>query len=201
MGRGRGPLGAEPEVWGDSEVFSNWHSPARGGMVDYTSSRITHEVHPIGLRPRIPLASLPHVGLFALALPPSPGRFRDGFVGATRPTFTRAVAESDSERIGSERTTRLVAHVRATSRGHKELSLPTMTNEEALITSGFEEMGLRDTTLAALGRMGLVTPSPIQANLVPPAVAGRDCLGNAPTGTGKTCAFLIPILESIDDRE
>src|SRR4051794_39500803 len=55
--------------------------------------------------------------------------------------------------------------------------------------------------LAALGRLGFDEPTPVQAELIPPAMAGRDCLGNAPTGTGKTAAFLIPILESIDERE
>jgi ATP-dependent RNA helicase DeaD len=37
--------------------------------------------------------------------------------------------------------------------------------------------------------------------MIAPALAGRDCVGNAPTGTGKTAAFLIPVLERIDDRE
>jgi ATP-dependent RNA helicase DeaD len=55
--------------------------------------------------------------------------------------------------------------------------------------------------LAALARAGFHEPSPIQEHLIVPAVAGRDCLGNAPTGTGKTAAFLIPILEQLDERE
>lgn len=66
---------------------------------------------------------------------------------------------------------------------------------------GFDEMGLRETTLAALARAGYKAPSPIQAQLVAHAVAGRDCLGNAPTGTGKTAAFLIPILEAVDEKD
>jgi len=68
-------------------------------------------------------------------------------------------------------------------------------------TSGFEGLGLRPTTLAALALVGYHTPSPIQAELIAPAVAGRDCLGNAPTGTGKTAAFLVPILEKIDEKD
>ena len=66
---------------------------------------------------------------------------------------------------------------------------------------GFHGMGLSDLTLAALARSKYETPSPVQAQLIPPAMAGRDCLGNAPTGTGKTAAFLVPILEKIDDRD
>jgi ATP-dependent RNA helicase DeaD len=60
---------------------------------------------------------------------------------------------------------------------------------------------LSDGLLVALDRVGFREPSPIQAALIPPALAGRDCLGNAPTGTGKTAAFLVPILERIDDRD
>jgi ATP-dependent RNA helicase DeaD len=73
--------------------------------------------------------------------------------------------------------------------------------QDAPALGGFEAMGLRGTTLAALERVGYREPSPIQARMIAPAVAGRDCLGNAPTGTGKTAAFLVPILEAIDDRD
>ncbi len=76
-----------------------------------------------------------------------------------------------------------------------------MPQEETPVVGGFDGMGLRETTLAALARMGYSDPSPIQAALIALAVTGRDCLGNAPTGTGKTAAFLVPILESIDERD
>ena len=66
---------------------------------------------------------------------------------------------------------------------------------------GFRELGLDDVSLAALARAGFTVPSPIQEHLIPPALAGRDCLGNAPTGTGKTAAFLMPILEAIDENQ
>lgn len=65
---------------------------------------------------------------------------------------------------------------------------------------GFEGLGLRATTLEALKRCGYHHPSPIQLQLIPQALEGRDCVGNAPTGTGKTAAFLIPVLEKIDDH-
>jgi ATP-dependent RNA helicase DeaD len=67
--------------------------------------------------------------------------------------------------------------------------------------SSFSEFGLRETTLRALDRAGFKTPSPIQERMIAHAIAGRDCLGNAPTGTGKTASFLIPILEQIDERD
>jgi len=87
---------------------------------------------------------------------------------------------------------------------HKELSLPTMTIEplqEATTPEGFGHLGLKEVTLAALARVGYRAPSPIQEQLIAPAIAGRDCLGNAPTGTGKTAAFLVPILECVDEKD
>jgi len=80
----------------------------------------------------------------------------------------------------------------------------TSENAETEIeTTGitFADLGLSETSLRALARAGFQSPSPIQAGLIPAAVAGRDCLGNAPTGTGKTAAFLLPALEKIDERE
>jgi len=68
-------------------------------------------------------------------------------------------------------------------------------------TITFADLGLGEIALRSLERAGYKTPSPIQARLIPAALDGRDCLGNAPTGTGKTAAFLLPILERIDERE
>ena len=83
----------------------------------------------------------------------------------------------------------------------KELSLSTMIQEEeALTEGGFASLNLRETTVAALDRAGFSEPSPIQAGMIAHALAGRDCIGNAPTGTGKTAAFLIPILEAVDEN-
>ncbi|HWE38041.1 MAG TPA: DEAD/DEAH box helicase [Isosphaeraceae bacterium] len=65
----------------------------------------------------------------------------------------------------------------------------------------FAGLGVGGLTLTALARNGFEAPSPIQQQLIPPALAGRDCIGNAPTGTGKTAAFLVPLLEAVDDRD
>ena len=72
---------------------------------------------------------------------------------------------------------------------------------EPASTSAFAALGLSELSLRALERAGYNEPSPVQAQLIPPAMAGRDCLGNAPTGTGKTASFLLPIIEKIDDRD
>lgn len=66
------------------------------------------------------------------------------------------------------------------------------------ITITFNDLGLPDTLLASLQAVGYETPSPIQAATIPPLLEGRDVLGTAQTGTGKTAAFALPILASID---
>ncbi len=75
------------------------------------------------------------------------------------------------------------------------------TNTETPVSEGFLALGVGEIMLRALARAAYHEPSPIQQQLIAPAIAGRDCLGNAPTGTGKTAAFLVPILEKIDERE
>ncbi|MGA8008071.1 MAG: DEAD/DEAH box helicase [Thiomonas sp.] len=70
-----------------------------------------------------------------------------------------------------------------------------MTTQE---TSPFAELGLPEPLLQALRDVGYETPSPIQAATIPPLLAGRDVLGQAQTGTGKTAAFALPILAKID---
>lgn len=69
-------------------------------------------------------------------------------------------------------------------------------SETASIT--FRDLGLPESLLQALTDVGYESPSPIQAATIPPLLAGRDVLGQAQTGTGKTAAFAVPILASID---
>ena len=61
----------------------------------------------------------------------------------------------------------------------------------------FQSLGLCAPILAALKEQGYEAPSPIQEQAIPPALAGRDVLGCAQTGTGKTCAFASPILQRL----
>ncbi len=61
-------------------------------------------------------------------------------------------------------------------------------------------MSLSDVTLAALDKAGYLDPTPVQAGLIPRAIAGIDCMGQARTGTGKTAAFILPILERLKPR-
>ena len=61
----------------------------------------------------------------------------------------------------------------------------------------FTDFGLADPILKALQSEGYTTPTPIQAEAIPALMAGRDLLGTAQTGTGKTAAFTLPILDAI----
>ncbi len=61
----------------------------------------------------------------------------------------------------------------------------------------FEKLGLIEPILKALGEEGYVTPTPIQAQSIPILLKGKDLLGCAQTGTGKTAAFAMPILQKI----
>src|SRR5471030_2403378 len=64
--------------------------------------------------------------------------------------------------------------------------------------TGFEALGLSEFALAALRDVGYESPSPIQEQAIPPLLAGRDVIGQAQTGTGKTAAFGLPIVEYVD---
>ena len=71
-------------------------------------------------------------------------------------------------------------------------------NEPDFSESGFGEMGLIKPVLKALDDLGYETPTTIQAETIPHILAGRDLLGQAQTGTGKTAAFALPLLSRID---
>ena len=63
----------------------------------------------------------------------------------------------------------------------------------------FESLGLSPALLRALADVGYETPTPIQEQAIPLALAGRDLLGGAQTGTGKTAAFVLPLLQRLSD--
>jgi len=72
---------------------------------------------------------------------------------------------------------------------------------EAPAPSTFAELGLEGPVLEALQDVGYETPSAIQAATIPPLLAGRDVMGLAQTGTGKTAAFALPILARLDHHQ
>ncbi|HUE17793.1 MAG TPA: DEAD/DEAH box helicase, partial [Planctomycetaceae bacterium] len=62
----------------------------------------------------------------------------------------------------------------------------------------FADLGLSEKSLQRIQTIGFQAPSPIQAAFIPIALSGQDCTGQARTGTGKTAAFVLPILERLD---
>jgi ATP-dependent RNA helicase DeaD len=64
----------------------------------------------------------------------------------------------------------------------------------------FADLGLRDELVATLAELGYEEPTPIQRETIPCVLAGNDLVGQAATGTGKTAAFALPLLHSLDIR-
>ncbi|MGN6327885.1 MAG: DEAD/DEAH box helicase, partial [Rhodanobacter sp.] len=73
-------------------------------------------------------------------------------------------------------------------------------SDNAPVSSGFGALALHPDVLRVLADVGYESPSPIQAATIPPLLDGRDVLGQAQTGTGKTAAFALPILSRIERK-
>jgi len=65
----------------------------------------------------------------------------------------------------------------------------------------FRKLGLQDLSLEVFKDMGFITPTPIQAATIPALLAGKDVVGLAETGSGKTIAFASPMIETLDQRK
>jgi ATP-dependent RNA helicase RhlE len=69
--------------------------------------------------------------------------------------------------------------------------------QEKTITTSFESLGLMPELMRAVAEQGYTQPTPIQAQAIPVVLAGRDLLGAAQTGTGKTAGFTLPLLQRL----
>ena len=76
----------------------------------------------------------------------------------------------------------------------------SLAGDDDADASGFAELGLAPGLCQALSGLGYEEPTPIQRAAVPPLIAGRDLVGQAATGTGKTAAFALPVLQRISGR-
>jgi ATP-dependent RNA helicase RhlE len=66
--------------------------------------------------------------------------------------------------------------------------------------TAFDQLGLADSLLRAVRDEGYETPTPIQLQAIPPVLAGKDLMGCAQTGTGKTAAFALPTLHRLSNN-
>ena len=82
-------------------------------------------------------------------------------------------------------------------RGSPEKADRTMRTHQVEPALGFRHFGLSSVLERNLHAVGYREPRPIQLQTIPPALDGRDILGLAQTGTGKTAAFALPILENL----
>jgi ATP-dependent RNA helicase RhlE len=71
--------------------------------------------------------------------------------------------------------------------------------ERRTIISTFDSLGLRPQLLRAVHDLGFTEPTPVQSAAIPPALAGRDVLGSAATGSGKSAAFGLPLVQALMD--
>ena len=85
--------------------------------------------------------------------------------------------------------------------GADDLSDHYISDPEENELTGFEALGLSPDLCARLDDLGITEPTPIQAESIPPLLDGLDVLGNAATGTGKTAAFALPMLDRIIDAD
>ncbi len=81
------------------------------------------------------------------------------------------------------------------------MSNDTSSSNDTSPLLSFRDLGLIEPVLKALKEVGYETPSPIQAQTIPYILDGKDVLGQAQTGTGKTAAFALPILSRIDLKQ
>jgi superfamily II DNA/RNA helicase len=79
------------------------------------------------------------------------------------------------------------------------VAAPAEPAEPAEPADGFAALGLAPALLSALRHQRIAEPTPVQAQAIPLLLAGRDLIASAPTGTGKTAAFLLPALQRIAD--
>ena len=69
--------------------------------------------------------------------------------------------------------------------------------QETVISTSFESLGLIPELLRAVAEQGYTEPTPIQSQAIPVVLSGRDLLGAAQTGTGKTAGFTLPLLQRL----
>jgi ATP-dependent RNA helicase DeaD len=107
---------------------------------------------------------------------------------------------NDAPRSPIERKKKFAPKSEKPERGEPKVAIEKIAAEEVVETPlpTFAELGLPDALLAAITNAGFESPTPIQARAIPLLLEGKDIIGQAQTGTGKTAAFALPLLARID---
>ncbi|CAM8882513.1 unnamed protein product [Rhodiola kirilowii] len=92
-------------------------------------------------------------------------------------------------------------HPPPTTRPHHQLpsAAPTVTEDLADDSATFADLGLAEWAVNTCKELGIRNPTPVQLNCIPKILSGHDVLGIAQTGSGKTAAFALPILQSLSE--
>ncbi|GAI88962.1 unnamed protein product, partial [marine sediment metagenome] len=69
------------------------------------------------------------------------------------------------------------------------------------MTTEFTQLGLQAQLVQTVSNLGYITPTPIQSEIIPLMLEGHDVIGQAQTGTGKTAAFVLPILQTLEQGQ
>jgi ATP-dependent RNA helicase DeaD len=141
------------------------------------------------------------------------GRGRPAGAGSARRGSGHSAGEHDSKRQGKvdnrgrssrDRKRRAAGGTKRSDMGNasKRIEFPELLDlshdSEAYINNEFRPLGLNDEIVMALARNRFRTPTDIQREVIPAGIEGRDILGQAKTGTGKTVAFVMPLFQRLD---
>ena len=118
-----------------------------------------------------------------------------------RESLFQEASEVDSESVEEPREERKSARRKSGADSERGSKSRPSEKLESKPLERFGNLTLRKSTLKALAAMGYVEPTPIQSGVIPRIQAGVDVMGQAKTGTGKTAAFMIPIVEGVAECE
>jgi ATP-dependent RNA helicase DDX49/DBP8 len=87
------------------------------------------------------------------------------------------------------------SRIKKSINGELQKSSGGLLTQQVVAQSSFSSLGISPWIVASLAAMQITRPTPIQIESIPPILAGQDCIGGSKTGSGKTVAFSVPILQ------
>ncbi|KAI9884042.1 MAG: ribosomal RNA processing protein [Watsoniomyces obsoletus] len=115
-----------------------------------------------------------------------------------QPTKKRRLSRDEPEKLACS-----ISEVKETEKPSEGEDVGTTVDDakgEDIVQKSFKDLGIIDSLCDACTALGYKAPTPIQVEAIPPALQGRDLIGLAETGSGKTAAFALPILQALMDR-